>query len=115
MKEVISFTKTGPYLIPSGFVIPEEGKTEPILTQIVNYFSSFLDSVTEAVEDVAGPYSTSLIMGVIFVLFVVIVWLVLDIIKFVNRDGKNKPEEIKTKSQLSEVGSSNLDVFIKEV
>lgn len=100
-EEVIKFTKAGPYLIPIGATTTTQptNVSEPILTQIIGYASRILDSVTGAFEGVAGPYATSIIMGIIFVLFVIIVWLIFDIIKFVRGRPSKEPEEMETKGE----------------
>jgi len=97
-EEIIKFTKTGPYLIPTGATtttLPKE-KPESILSQIVGYASSLLDSINEAFEGIGGPYASSIIMGIIFVLFIIIVWLILDIVRF-TRSRRKEPEEVKEK------------------
>ena len=101
-EEVITFTKAGPYLLPAGATTttgPEGNVSEPILSQLIGYASGLLESVTKGFEGFAGPYATSIIMGIIFVLFVIIVWLVFDIVKFVRRRGSKEPEEVKDKGK----------------
>lgn len=108
-QEVINFTKAGPYLIPTGALVVPEEEAEPILTQIYNYLISILDKATMAIENVAGPYATSLIMGVVFVLFIIILWLIFDIVKFLKKG--SSPETTKT----SDSNSNDLGVRITEV
>ena len=101
-EEIIKFTKTGPYLIPTGAItttttVPEE-KPESLLSQIIGYASSLVEKITERFESVGGPYTASIIMGIIFVLFIIIVWLVLDIVRF-TRTERKEPEEIEEKEK----------------
>ena len=99
-EEVITFTKAGPYLIPVGATTttgPEGNVSEPILSQLIGYASGLLESITEGFEGLAGPYATSIIMGIIFVLFVIIVWLIFDILKFVRTRREVEPKEVNDK------------------
>ncbi len=114
--EVINFTKTGPYLIPAGVTTttkPEEFK--PIFSQIVDYLNSLLEAVTDSIESVAGPYATSLIVGVIFVLFIIILWLIFDIIKFVKKGSESKKSTEQIDSSTSTSNSNDYGVRLTEV
>jgi hypothetical protein len=112
-EEVITFTKAGPYLLPAGATTTTEFEgnvSEPILSQLIGYASVLLESVTKGFEGFAGPYATSIIMGIIFVLFVIIVWLVFDIVKFVKGRGAKEPEEVKEKTKGVEASDSVIDL-----
>lgn len=119
-EEIIKFTKAGPYLIPTGATtttLPPEEKPVSLLDQIVGYASALFDAAVAKFESIAGPYATSIVMGVIFVLFIIVVWLILDIIRFTKRE-KKKPEKMKPKpkkTKISEVGPNNFDVRLTEV
>jgi hypothetical protein len=111
-EEIVTFTKAGPYLIPSGVTTTTQptNVTQPILSQIIGYASGLLESITEAFEGFAGPYATSIIMGIIFVLFVIIVWLLFDIVKFVQTRSSKEPEEVKEKKKSAKVAETVIDV-----
>lgn len=116
--ETITFTKEGPYLIPSGATTttqPQEGG-EPIVKHLISYVNSLIDAVANSFQNVGGPYLTSITIGIIFVLFVIIIWLIIDIIKFVRKGSSGKgPEEAKPKTKISDQGVSTAGVTITEV
>jgi len=116
-QEIVKFTKTGPYLIPTGATtttLPEEEKS--VLSQIVGYATSVIDSINEAFEGLGSPYLTSVTIGIILVLLIIIFWLVLDIIRFTRKGRAKEPEETKeTKTKISKAGAAEFDVILTEV
>ena len=65
--------------------------------------------------EIENVYLRSVIIGVIFVLILIIIWLVLDIVRFTRRDRDTKEPEDKPKTKISENGVSDFDIRITEV
>lgn len=116
-EEIIRFTKTGPYLIPAGAVtttLPVEEERPPSLfSQLIGYASSLLDRVTGGLEEIESPYARSVIIGIIFVLLLIIIWLVLDLVRFARRE-KKEPEKMKT-TKISEPDVGDFEVRVTDV
>lgn len=117
--ESFTSTKSGPYMVPTGATTTtttgEESK--PLLVQIREYLDNAFGSTTGMFGGIENVYVRSAIIGAIFVLVLIIIWLIVDIIRFTTKeskeeegDKKKEPEKTKESKKMAEPVDETADV-----
>lgn len=109
--KVINFTKVGPYLVPGEKVKPttttsagQPAAGEPfgVIGGAISAFTGFISSALGG--GAYDSYVTSITIGIIIVLVIVIVWLLGGIFKLVQSGDRGEPEAMKSQADVSGAG-----------